>query len=272
MKTIIIFVCFLSSLSTYSQANFDRVYLCKYNFTFQRDSSSVAKSRDLMVLDIGKNYCRYYSELRQQGVKQVAEDIKGKNNSPGVINLGEVSILNYTHYDKETEIVINYYSQKRIKIFDAFGRKPAFYNDTLLAPVWDIKEDTVTILNQLCQKAFCSFKGRNYIAWFASSIPIPLGPWQFNGLPGLILKIHDDKNQFLWEAVELTAKPNEEPVYSEPEDVAGTTKSKMRERKKLFLTEPLAFDQLEWGVTMTFDNKAVQAKKPKPYNPIDLTY
>ena len=272
MKTTTLnFICLLIGLSAFSQTELERVYLCKYNFAYQRDSSSKEKSRDLMVLDIGKNYSRYYSELRQIGVKQVADDLKSKS-AGNVINLGEVSTSTYTHYDKETEIIYNNFLQNRLKIFDAFGRKPSFYYDTVSIPDWQIIEDTMSILNQICQKAVCSFKGRNYIAWFASSIPIQLGPWQFNGLPGLILKISDDKNQFMWECFELTIKPLKEPVYSAYENAMETTKAKTRERKKLFLTEPLAFDQLEWGVTVTFDNKSVQPKKPKPFNPIDLTY
>ena len=271
MKTTLTCFFILIALSAYSQTMIERVYLCKYNFTYQRDSSNKEKMRDLMVLDIGKGFSRYYSELRHTGVKQVADDVKSKSVG-NVINLGEVSTNNYTHYDKETEVIYNIFSQKRLKVFDAFGRKPSFYYDTISIPAWDIKEDTITILNQLCQKATCSFKGRNYIAWFAPSIPIQLGPWQFNGLPGLILKISDEKSQFIWECFELTTKPTSEPVYTEYENATETTKHKTRERKKLFLTEPLAFDQLEWGVTMTFDNKSVQPKKPKPYNPIDLTY
>jgi GLPGLI family protein len=271
MKTFLVFICLGLAPTIFSQTRPDRIYLCKYKFTYQKDSANITKSNDLMVLDIGKNYARYYSEIRQVGNKRVAEEIK-KNSSGNVINLGEVSNLNDNHYDKESEIIINYYHENKQKIIDAFGRTPTFYNDTLLTPAWDIKEDTLTILTQLCQKAICSFKGRNYSAWFAPTIPIQLGPWQFSGLPGLILKIQDDMNQFEWQCIELTPKPNEEPVYNEPENITMTTKTKMRERKKMFLTEPLAFDQLEWGVTMSYNNKPVQPKKPKPYNPIDLTY
>ena len=34
--------------------------------------------------------------------------------------------------------------------------------------------------------------GRNWIAWYTTDIPIQDGPYKFNGLPGLILKINDE--------------------------------------------------------------------------------
>ena len=46
-----------------------------------------------------------------------------------------------------------------------------------------------------CQKATTTFRGRHYTAWYTMEIPIPFGPWKFNGLPGMILEIYDDKKE-----------------------------------------------------------------------------
>lgn len=54
---------------------------------------------------------------------------------------------------------------------------------------WKIEEDTLTILNYKCQKAMTKFRGREFVAYFTTEIPVTDGPWKFNGLPGLILKI-----------------------------------------------------------------------------------
>lgn len=54
---------------------------------------------------------------------------------------------------------------------------------------WTIAQDTtMLILGHECQMAETFFRGRHWIAWFASDIPLCLGPWKFSGLPGLILR------------------------------------------------------------------------------------
>lgn len=60
------------------------------------------------------------------------------------------------------------------------------------------------------QRASAKFRGRNYIAWFAPEIPIPIGPWKFNGLPGLILEVQDEELgvQFLFSSIELPFDTN----------------------------------------------------------------
>lgn len=53
---------------------------------------------------------------------------------------------------------------------------------------WEIVEDSVqTIIGYECHKATTKFRGREWVVWYAEEIPISLGPWKLNGLPGLIL-------------------------------------------------------------------------------------
>ncbi len=49
-------------------------------------------------------------------------------------------------------------------------------------------------------QAKCSFRGRDYIAWFTPKIPVNSGPWKFSGLPGLILDVYDNQNKFRFRA------------------------------------------------------------------------
>jgi GLPGLI family protein len=60
---------------------------------------------------------------------------------------------------------------------------------------WKLLDETKKLNNFLCQKASCDFRGRTYTAWFTIDIPVSLGPWKLNGLPGLILEAYDSKNQ-----------------------------------------------------------------------------
>lgn len=63
---------------------------------------------------------------------------------------------------------------------------------------WKITSMTKSIEGINVQKATCKFRGRNYVAWFSTEIPIPLGPWKLNGLPGLIIEAYDTNKEILF--------------------------------------------------------------------------
>jgi GLPGLI family protein len=50
-----------------------------------------------------------------------------------------------------------------------------------------------------CKQAFTSFRGRDYEAWYAVSLPLPMGPWKLNGLPGLILEAKDKEEEVVFQ-------------------------------------------------------------------------
>lgn len=80
------------------------------------------------------------------------------------------------------------------------------YRSTQIIPEfqnWKMLLGNDTIFGYLCRKAEVTYSGRNYIAWFTLDIPINDGPWKFNGLPGLILKVEDKDKFFLYEAIGL---------------------------------------------------------------------
>jgi GLPGLI family protein len=68
---------------------------------------------------------------------------------------------------------------------------------------WQLLDDTSFVLGIKCQKAITNFYGTNYTAWFTQLYPISAGPRNFRGLPGLILKVSNEKTGFSIEAVEI---------------------------------------------------------------------
>lgn len=63
---------------------------------------------------------------------------------------------------------------------------------------WQLIPGDTLIQNRPCKKATCTFSGRNYVAWYTESIPLPYGPYLFGGLPGLIMEIHDTKHNWIF--------------------------------------------------------------------------
>lgn len=68
---------------------------------------------------------------------------------------------------------------------------------------WKITNEVKKINQYTCTKATAYFRGRDYIAWFTTDLPIVEGPWKFKGLPGLVLDIEDSKFQVKIYAVKI---------------------------------------------------------------------
>lgn len=66
---------------------------------------------------------------------------------------------------------------------------------------WKIQNESKKIAGYTLQKATTNFGGRNWTAWFTTSIPFQEGPYKFQGLPGLIFELEDDKKTFTYKIV-----------------------------------------------------------------------
>ncbi len=268
--------CFVIFLSIFtisivkSQSANNTIYLCKYDFIRQIDSTN-KKSRitDIMYLEIGSESSKYYSHLKQLGIRNSSNDQAMKKPI-------EVMMQNHANYysEAESEIITHFFKSGKIKVIDQF-KNTYCYTVPIIVPDWKIQRDTITILKQLCQKATAFYKGRHYIAWFASSIPLKLGPWEFTGLPGLILRVTDTEEQFVFECTSLTANGEKNNIYHEYSNCQEISQKKLKELKRLRAIDLQTFDQIEYGVTWTqknTDGTSVPIKrKLKPYNPIDLS-
>lgn len=72
------------------------------------------------------------------------------------------------------------------------------YTDTVPWLNWKFIDGDTTIANRPCKKALCSYGGRDYVAWYTESIALPYGPAMFGGLPGLIMKLADTKQNWIF--------------------------------------------------------------------------
>ncbi|WES96731.1 GLPGLI family protein [Chryseobacterium arthrosphaerae] len=68
---------------------------------------------------------------------------------------------------------------------------------------WKVINEKQKIGDLYCQKAELDYGGRHWIAWFTDSINLQDGPYIFNGLPGLIVKISDSRLDYDFSLVQL---------------------------------------------------------------------
>ena len=97
-------------------------------------------------------------------------------------------------------VIYNNYPEGKSTIHDAVFMDYYIFEDDNLPQQWTIISDSVkTILGYTCQKATCSYRGRNYEAWYNPDLPVNAGPWKFSGLPGLIMSVQDTKGHYTFE-------------------------------------------------------------------------
>lgn len=131
---------------------------------------------------------------------------------------------------------------------------------------WQLEKGQKKILGYDCKKASVKYRGRNYIAWYSTEIPINNGPYVFQGLPGLILEIEDVEQIFHFLAQGIDK--NQMDIYLEDEKgVLKVSRQKLREIRKTYYENPGAFH----GNAYNEDgSKIITKSNPIPYNPIEL--
>lgn len=108
-----------------------------------------------------------------------------------------------------------YKNKSKRMLYDYASGLSKFYfvEDSLFTMKWQLKSDTVYILNKKCFVAETNFRGRNFIAYFTTEIAISDGPWKFVGLPGLILEVKSTDGFVKWTAKKIIENYKE---FAEP--------------------------------------------------------
>lgn len=231
-------VCAGNSLLAQKESELDKAYMeCQYTFSYAKDTLKLdTRKSDRMLLYIGKNASKFYSYSTFRADSALKADMAAKiPQSQLMANIakyrgGEPDII-YKTPDKVTvtsKIAKDYYKMEEpVPEFD-----------------WVIAEEasgtSAEILGYNCRKATCSFRGRNYIAWFTPDIPVSNGPWKFSGLPGLIVKIQDDANHYNWELVGIR-NVKELPVVFDEKQYINTSREKFAKTLQRFNDDPIGF-------------------------------
>ncbi len=110
---------------------------------------------------------------------------------------------------------------KRVYSYDRLGMQSYCYEEpTPLA--WTPTPATATLAGYACQRATTTFGGRQWEAWFTRAVPVSDGPYKFYGLPGLIVKVSDTRQHYVFELAQLT-KPTRERLLTLPKKTPTTT-------------------------------------------------
>lgn len=80
-----------------------------------------------------------------------------------------------------------------------FWMSPYISHEPIPVIKWQLHPDKKMIMDKLCKKATTTFRGRKYVVWYTSSIPVFVGPWKLQGLPGAILEAKSEDGEVAFE-------------------------------------------------------------------------
>ena len=147
--------------------NFDFVYAENYKMVFTKKES-------------------LYKEINIESSNDIKKTLTSNQGTTNAIIGGRKNTTSKYYYNNKNNF---YFKDNFSDVILVVKEDDYFWN-------WELHQEKKQIGNFSCQKATINFRGRNYVAWFTNEIPVPFGPWKFQGLPGLILEVYDDDNIF----------------------------------------------------------------------------
>lgn len=194
MKKLSIFILLFVFGLSYSQTNTNRFF---YELTYKPKKDSTKTEKVLMSLDIvnnNKSIFRDFTVLAQDSlIKAKVDEMMKTKNFRDVSKEFKKPKFSFKITKTYPEMQVQY-SESIMNGMTAmwlgYIETPSFN--------WKILPEKRKIGEYEAQKATTTFGGRVWAAWFSNDIPFPDGPYKFNGLPGLIVKIEDEGKNFSW--------------------------------------------------------------------------
>ena len=176
-------------------------YSVSYELQYVFDSTKPAeKELDVFRLDIGESWSKSYSYALFCYDSICTERTRKGQDVPGG---ADTWLFMEVYKDRKNhQMTVSHRAYENGPVFKY--QEPS---DVLMN--WMFSNEICTIWGYRCQKAVCTFRGRTWSAWFTPEIPIPDGPWKFAGLPGLVLKVEDDRGHYAFSCIAIRneAKP-----------------------------------------------------------------
>jgi GLPGLI family protein len=185
MKTLLFLL--LGTFICFSQGN-----RFVYDVVYKKDSTSEEHIRENFNLDITGDDIAYYNRIYY-----INDSIFSTKNIYG--GFKGYRLTSFLMKKKNENLYQNY---------EYIGDANFYKMSENAQQQWNITDSTKISNNIHLQKATTNFGGRNWIAWFSKDIPIPYGPYKFNGLPGLIMELYDTKKNYYFNVIKSEKIPD----------------------------------------------------------------
>ncbi len=246
-------------------------YKATYDITYQPDSTDVKSVRsEEMVLYLSDKISRFSSLGKALKDSLMANRDKSNKNMEAFARLqSQIPKTKFDYYIyKGIPEGKTSFTREVVKDDFRYVEESDLFN-------WNIHPETKEIAGYQAQKATTHFAGREYVAWFTTELPFPDGPYKFNGLPGLIVELMDQKGYYSFMMKEF--KYMEPLLFNfDSGDYITTSKIKLKNVLEEYNRDPFAA-MARNGITIGFQpgqkeslEKERKEQLRKENNPIEL--
>ncbi len=236
-----------------------------YNLSFRPDTNDLANVREeKMSLIVGNQISLFasYNRLINDSLLMGLNERADLNQITAAAMAGRAS-TRFNFY------ITKNHNKNQMIFDDQIFNEYYTYLEPLKEIRWELTDYKDELLGYEVQKAVAYYGGRRWEAWFTHQIPISDGPYKFNGLPGLILKIYDSENHYVFLAESLAKKQEERVFGRKIQNRINLTK------KEFFIVQHNAAENLilqmrEWGNPVEVINR-LEENLRRRNNPIELT-
>lgn len=241
----------------------------QYETAFCIDTTRKEKPlEETMILEIGAGISKFYSYSKYLCDSVYNADIANKA-SQETIN----QHLNQYATSRLTEVICKGFPAGYTTTQDAVaGFNRIRYEEKQEFPLWQLTEETDTLLGSPCRRAECFYKGRRWTAWFTEEIAVSEGPWKLGGLPGLILKASDSEGHYCFTAAGIEVCRNRLPITIRLKNYELVNRKQYRKIHDRYYGDPVGFiNNSQPGVSMTVTDGNGNKVRPRgiPNNPIE---
>ena len=230
-----------------------------YDYRFLRDTTDItSKSTDRMILQVGYGISKFSSYRTMQ-----------------IDSLIRVSTADQVQANPERYIggtswsVYKNYPTGKFTTTDKIATDWFLVEELIPELQWTLTDDTKEILGYKCKSAKCSFRGREYSAYYTDEIPVADGPWKFGGLPGFIMEVCDADNHYSFTCVGINSKADRTITMPEV-SYNKTSRVKFYQTKYRYDTNPLGYLETVSGIKVNVTSNG--EKRDDLSKPRKLTY
>jgi GLPGLI family protein len=199
-----------------------------YDVVYKKDSASTVRTKENYHLDIENDKVTYYTRDFFIADSLMSNNLK----FPVDTKLNTSSIIFHKKGDDN-------YDE-----FDILEGSTILKLQSAELQNWKLTKESKKVKDLTLQKATTTYGGRNWTAWFTREIPFQEGPYKFHGLPGLIVELYDDKNNYKFElvkSVKMAGAPKNQFIEMSRQMSVPVDWEKYKKTKLTFYESPVNY-------------------------------